>query len=164
MMARALLVLGWLGTAGLLAAAVMGYAAPRAADPHALQGHVLMSLGATLVVMFSHTWILLYLLATGRVLSQAVQARDEGAGLAERARRVRLRALPWLLAVLAAVTATFLLGGSAFGGGVAAGIHQALFYVTLLLQLGAMRSEGRVLAEHEGMSLEACRLAESDAA
>jgi len=164
MMARALLVLGWLGTAGLLAAAVLGYTAPRAADPHALQGHVLMSLAATLVVMFSHTWILLYLLATGRVLSQVVAARGFAAELAERARRLRLRALPWLLAVLAAVTVTFFLGGIAFGGRTAAAIHQALFFVTLGLQLGAMTVERRVLAEHEGLSIDVARRAEADAA
>jgi hypothetical protein len=164
MMARALLIFGWLGTAGLIAAAVLGYTAPRAADPHALQGHVLMSLGATLVVMFSHTWILLYLLATGRVLSQVAAARGFEPELAERARRLRLRALPWLLVVLAAVTATFLLGGNAFGGRTAAAIHHALFYVTLVLQLSAMTVERRVLAEHEGLSIEVARRAEPDAA
>ncbi len=169
MMGRALLVLGLLGTAGLVAAAVLGYEVSGAADSQ-VRAHVLLSLGATLVLLFSHTWIVLYLLATGRVLSQVVRERgwldrpDGGAELLERARRARLRAIPWLVAALAAVAAAFLSGGAALAGSATATVHHALFYLMLVLQGGAMVAERRVLAEHERLAAELGRRLQADAA
>jgi hypothetical protein len=171
MMGRALLVLGLLGTAGLVAAAVLGYGVSGAADSQ-VRAHVLLSLGATLVLLFSHTWIVLYLLATGRVLSQVVRERgwldrpppDGGAELLERARRARLRAIPWLVAALAAVAAAFLSGGAALAGSATATVHHVLFYLMLVLQGGAMVAERRVLAEHERLAAELGRRLQADAA
>jgi hypothetical protein len=169
MMGRALLVLGLLGTAGLIAAAVLGYGLSGAADSQ-VRAHVLLSLGAALVLMFSHTWIVLYLLATGRVISRVVRERGwldrpEGpAELLDRARRLRLRAIPWLVAALAAVAATFLSGGGALAGSVPAAVHHALFYLTLVLQGGAMVAERRVLGEQERLAVELGRRLQADAA
>jgi hypothetical protein len=174
MMRRVLLILGALGTAGLIAAAGLGYSAPGTGEMR-MRAHVLSSLAATLVVLFSHTWIVLYLLATGRVMSQAVrehgmdeehrsgQGRPAGE-LLDRARRLRLAALPWLLAALAGVVVTFLLGGAAFGGPGWSRLHHALFYVTLALQIVAMRAELRVLAGHDALGVELARRLQADAA
>jgi hypothetical protein len=169
MMGRALLVLGLLGTAGLIAAAVLGYGLGGAADTQ-VRAHVLLSLGAALVLMFSHTWIVLYLLATGRVISQVVRERgwqeapEAQSGPLEQARRLRLRVIPWLVATIAAVAATFLTGGAALAGAVPAAVHHALFYLTLGLQGGAMLAERRVLAGHERLAAELGRRLQADAA
>jgi hypothetical protein len=163
MMRRALLILGVLGTAGLIATAALGYHTSGASEMR-VRGHVLLSLAATLVVMFSHTWIVLYLVATGRVLVRVVRERGQGEDLLERGRRLRLRAVPWLLAALAAVVATFLLGGAAFNGPGLARLHHAMFYVTLVLQIAAMRVEQRVLAGHDSLGVELTRRLEADAA
>jgi hypothetical protein len=163
MMRRALLALGLLGTVGLIAAATLGYGLHQAAEARA-RAHVLLSLAATLVVMFSHTWIVLYLLATGGVVSRVVRARGYEPELLERARRLRLRALPWLLAALAAVVATFLVGNLVLSGSAPAPLHQALFYVTLAAQAGAMATESRVLAEHDRLRGDLVRRVEADAA
>jgi hypothetical protein len=168
-MGRALLVLGLLGPAGLIAAAVLGYGAGQATDPR-VRAHVLASLAAALVVMFSHTWIVLYLLATGRVISQVMHERgwqdgtEQQPGLLERARRLRLRTIPWLVGAIAAVAASFLTGGAVLAGAVPAPLHHALFYLTLVLQGGAMTSEHRVLAEHERIAAELGRRLQADAA
>src|ERR1700732_2633574 len=118
MVGRALLVLGLLGTAGLLAAAALGYGLSGVADVAGRQ-HVLLGLAATLVLMFSHTWIVLYMLATGKVISRVVSERGYPDELLERARRLRLRVVPWLLAALSAVAATFLTRGAGLSGAVA---------------------------------------------
>lgn len=178
MMRGALLVLGLLGTIALIGAGVLGYGLAGAAEEQ-VRSHVLLSLAATLVLVFSHTWIVLYLLATGRVISQVAAERfpgsvagsdggGDGAGaigeLLERARRLRLRALPWLLAAIAAVAATFLAGNAVVSGSIPAPVHQALFYVTLAAQGAAMLVERRVLAEHDRAGDELRRRVEADAA
>ncbi|MBV8202167.1 MAG: hypothetical protein JOZ15_16225 [Acidobacteria bacterium] len=164
LMGRALLVLGLLGTAGLIATAVLGHGVVSGAPDSAVRGHVLLGLAAALVLMFSHTWIVLYLLATGKVLSRVVQEQSFPLEVLETARRLRLRAIPWLLAALAAVAATFLTGGAVAGGSAPGWVHNSLFVLTLLLQGGAMLAERRVLAEHERLAVELGRRMRADAA
>src|ERR1700726_2502456 len=163
MMGRALLVMGLLGTPGLLAAAALGYGLSGVADV-AVRQHVLLGLAATLVLMFSHTWIVLYMLATGKVISRVVRERGYPDELLERARRLRLRVVPWLLAALAAVAATFLTGGAVLSGAMPAIVHQLLFFLTLVLQGAVMLAERRVLAEHERLAADLGRRMQPDAA
>lgn len=162
-MGRALLVLGLLGTAGLLAAAALGYGLSGIAEAQ-VRRHVLLALAAALVLMFSHTWIVLYMLATGKVISRVVRERGYPEELLERARRLRLRVIPWLLAALAAVAATFITGGAVLSGGVPAIVHQLLFYLALVLQGTVMLAERRVLAEHERLAADLGRRMQPDAA
>jgi hypothetical protein len=163
MMKRVLLILGVAGTLGLVAAAAAGYGMLGGPDPQ-MHAHALLSLAATLVLMFSHTWIVLYLLATGRVMADTVAARGLDRGVLERARRLRLRALPWLLAAVVALIATFLLGSAAFSGRILGWLHHGFFYLALLLQIAAIRIEGRVLGEHDQLSIEVAQHLEADAA
>jgi hypothetical protein len=162
MMKRVLLILGVLGTLGLMAAAAAGYGWLGGPDPQ-MHSHALLSLAATLVLMFSHTWIVLYLLATGRVMADTVAARGLDAAPIERARRLRLKTLPWLLAAIAALITTFLLGSVAFSGRILSWLHQGFFYLALLLQIAAIRIEARVLAEHDRLSIEVARQVAADA-
>ena len=163
-MGRALLILGLLGTAGLIATAVLGHGVVSGATDAQVRGHVLLGLAAALVLMFSHTWIVLYLLATGKVISRVVQERSFPEELIEPARRLRLRAIPWLLAALAAVAGTFLTGGAVLSGAVAGWVHDTLFVLALVLQGGAMLAERRVLAEHQRLAAELGRRMRADAA
>jgi hypothetical protein len=163
MMRRVLLILGVLGTLGLMAAAAAGYGVLGGPDPQ-MHAHALLSLAATLVLMFSHTWIVLYLLATGRVMADTVRTRGLDAALLERARRMRLGALPWLLAAVGALIVTFLLGSAAFSGRILGWLHQGFFYLALVLQIVAITKEGRVLAAHDQLSIEVARHLEADAA
>jgi hypothetical protein len=164
LMGRALLVLGLVGTAGLIATAVLGHGVVSGAAEAQVRGHVLLGLAASLVLMFSHTWIVLYLLATGKVISRVVQERGFSEELLEPARRLRLRTIPWLVAALAAVAATFLTGGAVLSGSAPGWVHHALFVLTLLLQGSAMVAERRVLAEHERLALLLGRRMRADAA
>jgi len=162
-MGRALLVLGLLGTAGLLATAALGYGLSGIADVE-VRRHVLLGLAAALVLVFSHTWIVLYMLATGKVISRVVRERGYPEELLESARRLRLRVIPWLLAALGAVLATFLTGGAVLAGSTPAIVHQLLFYLALVLQGAVMLAERRVLAEHERLAADLGRRMQADAA
>jgi hypothetical protein len=162
-MGRALLVLGLLGTAGLIGAAALGYGLTGSAEAQVRQ-HVLVGLAAALLLMFSHTWIVLYILATGKVISSVVRERSYPEELLEPARRLRLRVIPWLVAAFAGVAATFLTGGAVLSGAMPAAVHHLLFYLTLVLQGAAMVAERRVLAEHERLAADLGRRMQADAA
>jgi hypothetical protein len=163
MMRRALLTLGFLGAAGLIATAVLGYGAHTASETE-MRAHVLVSLGASLVLMFSHTWIVLYLIATGQVITRVVRERGYEPEILEAARKLRMHTLPWLLAALGAVIATFVVGGAAYSGALPGIVHHVLFYVTLVAQAGAMVVESRVLQAQDRLALDLTRRAEANAA
>jgi hypothetical protein len=163
MMRRALLVLGALGTAGLVATMVLGYVLTGIGDER-VRVHVFVSLASTLVVIFSHTWIVLYLLAVGQVVKRTVSERGSDPAVGERCRQLRRRATPWLLGALGAVGAAFLLGAAAFSGRWGMVLHQGVAWFALLLQIVALRVESRVLAEYDGIAAGLLRGAEADAA
>jgi hypothetical protein len=148
MIRRTLLILGLLATAGLLAAAGLGYGL-FGVTAETLRGHVLVSLAAILVLLFSHCWIFLYLVATGRLIAEVVRERGMDAGLIGEAGRFRARAVPWLLAAIGAVLATFLLGGASVAGSVPAWLHHGMFYLALTVQVRALWIERGVLADNE---------------
>ena len=163
MIGKVLLVLGVLGTAGLIATGAFGYGLVGSSDLH-VRLHLLLSLEATLVLLFSHTWIVLYLLATGRVITRAASGRADAADLLDQARRLRLKAIPWLLAALGAVGAAFLSGGTAYSGPFLKIVHHALYFIAVAAQVGALVVERRVLAEHDRVTASLLRRIEAHAA
>jgi hypothetical protein len=147
-MGRALLAVGVIATLGLIATAVLGYLLPGSADP-AVPRHVLAALVASLLLLFSHCWILLYLIGTGRAIRQAIREFGVEASLAAEAGRLRRGVLPWLLLAAGTALATFFLGAAAITGAASAVAHHILFYVTLVAQAVALWIEGRGLAANE---------------
>jgi len=145
---RALLAVGVIATLGLIATAVLGYMLPGPADP-AVPRHVLAALVASLLLLFSHCWILLYLIATGRAIREAVREYGVEASLEAEAWRLRRGVLPWLLLAAATALGTFLLGAAAMAGAASADAHHILFYVTLVVQALALWIESRGLAANE---------------
>lgn len=147
-MGRALLAVGVIATLGLIATAVLGYLLPGPADP-AVPRHVLAALVASLLLLFSHCWILLYLIGTGRAVRQAIRDYGVEASHDAEARRLRGRVLPWLLIAAATALGTFLLGAAAMTGAAASVAHHILFYVALVAQAAALWIESRGLAANE---------------
>lgn len=148
MMGRALLIIGALATLGFVASAVLGYGLTGPTDPE-LPPHLLVGLGAVLMMLFSHSWILIYLLGTGRAVGEAVRTFQLEADLAEASRRFRRRAIPVLLVAVGLVFATFLLGAAVVPKVVPSWIHHALFYVTVIAQVIALRIESQMLRANE---------------
>jgi 4-hydroxybenzoate polyprenyltransferase len=111
--------------------------------------HVLLALASSLLLLFSHCWILLYLIATARAIRQAVQQFGVDAPSAAAARRLKRAASPWLILAMGLALATFVLGGGSVTGAVPAWAHHALFYVTVAVQMVALWIEKRVLDANE---------------
>ncbi|HEY0514952.1 MAG TPA: hypothetical protein VGH73_23860 [Thermoanaerobaculia bacterium] len=148
MMGRSLLVVGVLGTAGVAVAGALGYRLSSAADP-GMPNHVIAALAASLPVLFSHVWILLYLLATGRVIGSAVREGGLDPALLAESRRLRRVCYSWLLLAAGLVMALFLLGGAVAANTARPWTHHALFWAALAAQGIALWAEWRGLAANE---------------
>jgi hypothetical protein len=153
MMGRSLLVVGVLGTAGLAAAGALGYGLASPGDA-GMPRHIIVALAAILMLMFSHCWILLYLLGTGKVIRQELRgaAREtaEPAALPASRRTRRLAYAALALAALLAL-AEFLLGGAVAANAAPHVLHHVFFWAALAAQGIALWSEGRALAANESL-------------
>lgn len=157
MMGRALLIVGALATLGLAASGVLGYLMPWPPEAAAelsgvseeMSRHILVGLGASLLLLFSHCWILIYLLGTGRVVRQAVRQRGLEPELAERTRRFRKSSYSLLLLAMALSLATFVTGTGITTGAVPGWLHPVLFYAALVVQIPTLAIERRALDDTE---------------
>jgi 4-hydroxybenzoate polyprenyltransferase len=147
MMGRALLIVGWLATLGLAVTAVIGYLLGSSVT--ALQPHLLLGLVACLLLLFSHSWVMFYLIGTGKAIKDAVHENHLETELSERTKSFKNRTYPWLMAAMGLAIATFVLGGGYVAGAVPSWIHVVLFYATLVVQVWALVLEGRVLLQNE---------------
>ncbi|RPH57129.1 hypothetical protein EHM82_01990 [bacterium] len=148
MMGRALLIVGAMATLGILASAVVGYTLAGSTDPN-MPLHVLISLAASLLLLFSHCWIMFYLIGTGKAIKEAVHENSLEPALIEETKRFKNASYPWLMLAMGLVIATFVLGGGAATGAVPAWVHHALFIVTVGVQVYTLWVEYRVLTDNE---------------
>jgi len=148
MMGRALLIVGVMATLGLIASAVLGYGLHGPLGQE-MQRHVLVALASCLLLLFSHCWIMFYLIGTGKAIKEAVREHGLEQKLVEDTKRFKNLSYPWLMLAMATAMATFILGGGAATGSLPSWIHHVLFYVTLLSQARALQLEWRVLEENE---------------
>ena len=147
MMGRALLIVGWLATAGVLAAGVVGYSAERASP--SMTPHILLAFTCSLLILFSHCWIMFYLIGTGKAIQQAVEEYGLSSSSLADTKAFKNDSYPWLMAAMAVVIATFVLGGGAYAAAIPSWVHHVLFYLLLLVQLKTLAVEGRVLLANE---------------
>lgn len=150
MMGRALLIIGALATLGFLASGVLGYLLAGPADA-AMPRHVLVGLAACLAQLFSHCWILVYLIFTGRAIRETVAENALEARYGAEPGRFLWSTAPWLLAAIALGLATFLVGGATASGTAKRWIHHTMFYATLAVQGWALWREHRVLRASQAL-------------
>ncbi len=145
-MGRALLILGWLATVGLLATGLIGFQV----DPTSGVGlHLLIGLLSSLLILFSHSWIMFYLIGTGKALKAAVAEHDLDREITARTIDFKNRSYPWLMAAIGMVMATFILGGGVATRVIPPWIHAVLFALALLVQLRAMILESEVILAND---------------
>jgi hypothetical protein len=152
-MERSMLIVGVFATLGVVASAVLGY---RLASPQdaGLQTHVLVALASTLLALFSHSWILLYLMGTGRAVQGAIRREGLDPELSRPTRRLKTFTYPLVLLAMILVLAAFGLGAAATANYAKASWHHIAFYAALLVQSAALWAEARVLRENERVLLD----------
>lgn len=111
--------------------------------------HLLVALGVTLLALFAHLWVWLFLLSSGRLLDRTVRAAGLPAEISGEARRLRRRCWPWLGAAVVMLLAAFISGGGVSTGYVAAKVHRAAFWLVLGVQVLVLWIEGRALGAND---------------
>lgn len=155
-MGRSLWFLGALATVGVAVTAGLGYGLHSPADP-GMPRHVVAALASILSLMLAHSWILLYLLGTGKVIRDAVREGGLDPAPLARSRRLRRICYPAILLAAVLILATFLVGGAVAAKGAPPWVHQALFWAALAVQAGALWIEWWGLAENESLLVEVDR-------
>lgn len=157
-MGRALMMVGWLATAGL---AVTGWLGFWVRDGASFEIHVLLGLASVLLLLFSHSWIMFYLIGTGKAIKEAVARCSLEARFVEETKELKNLSYPILMLATGMAMATFIVGGGVATKVIPAWIHQLLFWATLLVQLRALLREGQVLERNRRLMAEVERLAET---
>ncbi|HEX4960865.1 MAG TPA: hypothetical protein VF173_08505 [Thermoanaerobaculia bacterium] len=148
MMGRALLIVGALSTLGVIAAAVVGYRLHGATDSN-MPLHVLIGLASSLLLLFSHCWIMFYLIGTGKAIKDAVKENALDPAFIEETKRFKNLSYPWLMLAMGLVMAAFIVGGGVATGSVPVWVHHLLFYLAIASQVYALWVEQRVLVGNE---------------
>ena len=145
-MIRAVVVVGWIGLLLLLVAAATGY---RIVDEPSAQSHLTLALFPTGTLLFADLCVLVYFVATLRIVRRtAAELAMSADWLAERRRLVRSVAL-WPLLGIAALGLLF---GSGFPVCVKSWptwIHHAAFAAAALLHVVFLLQAGRALRRGE---------------
>jgi hypothetical protein len=145
MMGRSLLVVGAFSTLGLIATAVVAYMG----QPMAI--HLMLGLGSSLLLLFSHCWIMFYLIGTGKAIKETVAEHSLDASLVERTKSFKMRSNGWMMIAMGLCMATFILGGGVYNNSLPKWIHHTLFWLTLLAQVKTLWIEHQVLTENEAL-------------
>jgi 4-hydroxybenzoate polyprenyltransferase len=163
MMGRALLIVGAMATLGVIASAVLGYLLGGPSD-NDMPRHVLVGLASSLLLLFSHCWIMFYLIGTGKAIKDAVRENGLDSAIIEETKRFKNASYPSMMLAMALVMATFILGGGAATETLPSWVHHALFYAAVVVQVYALRIEQRVLGENERLMSDVDRRLTSAAA
>jgi 4-hydroxybenzoate polyprenyltransferase len=148
MMGRALLFIGAVATLGVVATGILGYLLSSPTDGQ-MPRHVLVGLFSSLLVLFSHCWIMFYLIGTGKAIKEAVKENGLDSAFIEETKRFKNLSYPWLMLAMGLVMAAFILGGGVATGAIPGWVHHGLFYAAVLAQGYALWVENRVLVENE---------------
>ncbi len=164
MMSRFLLGVGAMGTLGLLAAAVHGYL--RNAFGPAVNWHATAGLAGSLLILFSHCWILFFLVGTGKAVKEAVNRSGLEQEYIERTKVFKKQLYPWLMLAMGLVIATFVNGGWTYGGGAESGVwwHRIMAPLTVAVQFWTLYLEFDVLDRNERLMQRVDREAEAGTA
>ncbi len=147
MMGRALLIVGWVATAGLVLTAAAGYLFTP--EEGGIGVHLALALASSLLLLFSHCWIMFYLIGTGKAIKEAVADHDLDADLIERTKEFKNRSYGLLMLAMGVTMAAFILGGGVYTRVIPPWAHHGLFYLALLTQVRALVVERAVLVEND---------------
>jgi len=143
-MIRLLQIGGWVATALLLVAVLLGVAAT--AGLSAPLAHLPVALCATLAALFHQSLFLFYYVGISSTLAALLRRERLPAALGARVPKLR-RVVPLSVATLLGAIAAFTLGGGAHTGAVSPHVHGGFAIIALGSAGGAAWFGGRALAE-----------------
>ena len=153
-MDRALLTVGWLATLTYLSTGAVGYLYGGRAGGDL---HVLLALVASVLLLFSHSWIMFYLIGTGKAIKEAVAEHDLPEEWIELTKKFKNDCYPSMMLAMGLVMATFILGGGVERRVLPGWVHHVLVYLALLAQFYSLRREHQALGENRRLMDEANR-------
>ncbi len=145
-MGRALLILGWLATAGLLSTGWLGF---QVTPENGVGLHLLVALFSSLLALFSHSWIMFYLIGTGKAIKTAVLEHNLDTEYAAKTIEFKNRTYPSLMLAMGVVMVTFIIGGGVATRVIPSWIHALLFGAAMLVQIRSVVLEGQVLMAND---------------
>ncbi len=149
MMGRSLLIVGALATVGLLVTAVLGYQLAEPFDIGSVSNHLIAAVITSLLLLFSHCWILFYLIGTGKALKDAVAEHGLESEIVERTKDFKRRSSGLLTLAMLLAMATFVVGGGVATAAIESWVHHTLFLLAAAVQVWALWVEAQVLTENE---------------
>ncbi len=139
-------MVGAFATLVFIATGVLGY---MVVDSPTVDRHVVLGLVAGFLLLFSHSWIMFYLIGTGKMIKEAVAEHGLPEEWIERTKDYKNRSYPWLMIAMGLAMATFILGGGVETSVLPKWIHWGLFYLAVAAQLRALYLEFLVLTENQ---------------
>jgi len=153
-MSIALLTLALVGTVSLLLSILNGYPIPHGAR---VAPHFLLSLGATLLLVMAHSFIMFFLIATGVEMKDMEKEGGWGESFRKRIVAMKARAFPAMTFALLLVIANFILGAAAHTRAMPAIVHEGLAWATFLVCGYTLYVEYRVLGDNNRLIEEAAQ-------
>ena len=152
-MSIALLTLALLGTLTLLWSIVGGYRVPGAAL--AMRSHFLVSLLSTLLLVMAHSFIMLFLIATGVEMKDIEREKGWGDSFRRRTVVMKGKVFPVTTMALLLVIANFILGAAAHTRAVPPIVHEGLAWLTFAVCAHTLWREWDVLGDNNRLIEEA---------
>lgn len=154
-MSAALLTAIVVSMGGIAAAIYLGLTA---SDGAALGQHISIGIFSTMITMLAHSMMMFYFLGKGKAVREASAEGGLSPEFEHRIARARRPVFGIALLAMMATMVTALAGASVDTGVLPAGVHAALAYSCLALNLGALRVEINALAESGRVVSEVDRL------
>lgn len=142
MMGLALLIVGWMSTLGFIATGIVGF---RFIPQETYALHMLLGLSSAFLLLFSHCWIMFYLIGTGKAIKQAVADYDLGGNAVQLTKDFKNISYPWMMLAMALAMATFIIGAGVHTRVIPVWVHRTLYFVTIAAQLYTLKLEHHVL-------------------
>lgn len=146
-MGRGMWVVGWVAVPLWLGAGLAGYIERNGSGLPAV--HVGMALVATLILLFAHSWVILYALGISRLSENTVNQESFDLALARLPDRWLKWAGPPILAVSALAVAVFAAGVSGFTSHLPIAVHVTGGALVVVIQVVALGRERRLLRRIE---------------
>lgn len=145
-MGRALLIIGWMSTAGFVTTGVLGF---RLQQDDPLGFHILLGTASALLLLFSHSWIMFYLIGTGKAIKTAVAEHGLEGDAVQLTKDFKNQSYPWMMLAMGLAMAAFIVGAGVHTEVIPVLVHQALYLLAILAQVRTLWIEHRVLDRNQ---------------